>query len=201
MRKFILSLPLILLASSMAFAQHSYWRLYITANSGSTYSSCSAITMTSTYGGSNLSTGGTALSSSNYDGETAANCFAGSSQWTSGESGPPSWIGYEFASPVTISNVVWTPRSGYLQRAPTAYSLEYSDDGTSWSAAVWSGTTAWTVQGSQILGPPPSGTSVSKANAYVALLPLLLGVSVSKAQAYVVLAPATAKVRHSVKVE
>lgn len=103
-------------------------------------------------GGASICAGGSAISSSEVDlgGQgLAIYAFDGltSSYWVS-DTGPAQWIGYHFASSVEIVEIALHEPGGDPGN-PTTLSLEYSDDGSAWTAAdTWSGA-AWASDGWQ----------------------------------------------------
>lgn len=138
-------------------AAHRYWRIYITATAGGGYIELSEVQWRATIGGANIATGGTASASSYNDGgSTAAHAFdaTGGTRWaTAGGSAAPSWLAYDFGSPVSIAelavrNAENPPSGNPTGNSPGAFRIEYSDNGADWvdSGFQWSGQT-WSAAG------------------------------------------------------
>jgi hypothetical protein len=126
-----------------------YWRIYVTANDGTTYSEVNAIEMSTSAFGANIATGGTPIASSAFGASVAANAFDGSltTAWTSATTALPQWVGYDFGAGnhKTIRAIgIWGSNSGYTTRSPKNFDVQYSADGVTWMTA-WSVTnsTGW----------------------------------------------------------
>lgn len=126
-----------------------YWRIYITLNNGhGTYTSIAEIEMRGTVGGPNLATGGTPSAASILGGAPASNAFDGNPAtiWaTAAGQRYPTWIRYQFPSPVAIRQIMLQSRSGAeVNQNPRDFTVEYSDDGASWTAiASFTNVTGW----------------------------------------------------------
>lgn len=122
---------------------HVYWRVRFTKSNGSAtdiwldeVSFCSAAD-------ADLSVGGTAIASGIYDAAyPASNAFdktMANNGWVSPLNTFPCWIGYQHASSVDVASVVITcaDAAGASDELPVdrAVFLEWSDDGTNWTAA------------------------------------------------------------------
>ena len=132
--------------SGRAVEAHKYWRINISASN--THASVTEIEMASEVGGADLCSGGTIIASGTWaasdcnpvyafdDSTSGPNCWA-SNVSTAG------WIGYAFASPVAISGVrIWA--RVYYSQTPRDFSIEYSDDGVSYTVAKsYTGLTSW----------------------------------------------------------
>ena len=127
---------------------HSYWRINITA--ANSWAALSELEFAAMAGGPNLCVGGSPVTGGNYPppGFDEANAFDGNTSshqdytWASSVSSS-GWIGYHFASPVSVKEVRISARSQYSQY-PTAFSVDYSDDGVTWTQVVsYSGQTSW----------------------------------------------------------
>lgn len=122
---------------------HSYWRIRITANVSSNYSSISEIQFRATPGGADQASGGTASASGSYaSGYEASKAFddSNSTQWAS-NAALPSWISYQFPSPVAVQEVaIISTGAAYgdpgRSEAPKTFTIQYSDDGTAWTTAA-----------------------------------------------------------------
>ena len=148
-------------------ASHRYWRVNVTATNGA-YVSANEIEFASTVGGSAI-TGGSAIYSSQFNGttEAAANAFDGnfSSHWTANATNTAT-IGKDFGSAVTVREMRWTSRSDYFNSMPRTFTVEGSDDNSSWTVyakyldeVYWSmpETRAYGVGADAISVPPASG--------------------------------------------
>ena len=101
--------------------------------------------------GANIATGGTPIASSAFGASVAANAFDGSltTAWTSATTSLPQWIGYDFG-PGNVRTIraigIHGSNSGYTNRSPKNFDVQYSADGVNWTTA-WSVTnsTAWGV--------------------------------------------------------
>jgi hypothetical protein len=120
---------------------HAYWRVLVTAvNGGGTFGAeVSEIQFRATVGGASLTSGGTAIAGSTGSG-SAANAFDGASTYWDSASGSiaggTSWIGYHFATPVQVAEVfVEENGPGVTSLGPTAGTVQYSDDGSTWHDA------------------------------------------------------------------
>ena len=127
-----------------------YWRINVTAFNGGTVLTIHEITMAESIGGSNVATGGTASASSTFGGAVASRAFDGNSstEWSSSSSSMPQWIAYDLGAGVkkhVVSVSITCPGSGFTNRAPKDFDIQYSDDGSSWTT-YWSVTnqTGWT---------------------------------------------------------
>ena len=157
-------LGLLLVATGAKGAVHSYWRLYITAGN----SAIDEIQMFDINGNS-LVSGGTA---------SASSCYAGcggsyspgmatdgnfSTFWTA--AAQPAWWQYQFPLPVDVAVVRMVPRpGGGGGGGPSSFTVQYSDDGVSWtnSSPSYSGVT-WSGYGDYpgwafAVATPPAGT-------------------------------------------
>jgi hypothetical protein len=122
---------------------HRYWRIKVTAvNGGGSFVAASEIEMREAPNvGSDLCNGGTALADSAFAGLPASNAFDNkgdlSTLWANNGTGTAAYIGYDFGSGVTknINQVHWTARNdGSYTQYPTAFTVDYSDDGSSWTS-------------------------------------------------------------------
>lgn len=119
---------------------HRYWRLYITAGS-SNFTSIKELEFAQ-LGGADLCAGGAAIKSTEYGGLPASNAFDNdlTTVWAPDGSALPQWIGYDFgagnAKDIQVVRLLQRDSGQY----PSAFNVQYSDDGSSW-------TTAWSVSG------------------------------------------------------
>ena len=121
-------------------ATHSYWRLNTTAPASIGYTALGALEMRGSVGGADLCSGGTATASSTYGGQSPALAFDGnnSTYWESAShgAGGSAWIQYQFASPVDVLEIAVLPSASYPNEYPFTISLQWSDDGSSWTTAI-----------------------------------------------------------------
>lgn len=136
-------------------ASFTYWRINVTAIAGGASPSfCTAaeIAMASSVGGANLCTGGTGTASDTNGGaNTADKAFDGSTAtaWYGSGATSAKWIQYQFASAQDIKQIIWTPETstGGRDRAPTAMTVQASNDGSTWTAMGTWNTGAWDANG------------------------------------------------------
>lgn len=122
---------------------HAYWRINITqsATLGIAYSSISGLEFRATPGGADQCSGGTAIADSYYGaGYEPENAFDHdtSTEWASAI-GLPHYIGYQFAAPVSVAQVAVIATDaayGSKSEAPGIFTIEYSDNGSSWTTAA-----------------------------------------------------------------
>ncbi|MBK3333567.1 discoidin domain-containing protein [Burkholderia pseudomallei] len=143
-------------------AAHRYWRLsFIYDNGGSALSSATtALTelQLATSDATNRVGSGTASASSANASYPAANAFDGSTTtwWASNGAANPTWLAYDFGSGNAwdIQQITLTSRNdgSYSSQSPTAFYVQYSDDGSTWSNYWYvpsSQVVAWTQASSQ----------------------------------------------------
>jgi hypothetical protein len=122
-------------------AGHAYWRVFCADNHGdATGIVLAEVEMRATPAGADQCSGGTAIGSDDAAANTFAQAFDNSaaSRWFA-DSGPTNqWIGYHFAGPVDVQEVLITLADGgtnALTRHPKNCSVDWSDDGSSWTTA------------------------------------------------------------------
>ncbi len=114
---------------------HRYWRLNLNEVTGGGAFSFAALEYHATAGGTNVATGGTASASNTYSGSSSTNCFAGTGLWSSTNASLPCWIQYDLGlgNDKDIVEVVATSRNdAYFNQTAVEFTLQYSDDGTTW---------------------------------------------------------------------
>lgn len=132
---------------------HVYWRIginYMVNSASGNNAAIAEFSLHTTVGGGQAATGGTASASSVYSTDTASLAFDGNAStfWASAASGLNSWLQYQFASAVDIVEYAITCRNdSYYTQAPESWSLQYSDDGSTWTTADTVFYAGWT-QGS-----------------------------------------------------
>lgn len=126
----------------------AYWRLYVSAVEGGTGVSIAELEFRETPGVAETATGGTPSASSQYNASTGPEkAFNGAEGdytniWSSAST-PPQWIAYQYPAPHVCRQVAIRARmdGGTFGQTPSAFNVEYSDDGVTWH-------TAWSVSGS-----------------------------------------------------
>jgi len=131
-------------------AAHRYWRIDITAViAPQTNINMAEIQMASSVGGANLFGSGTAFGSSEQGGLTyAAACDGDVTTWWSTPDPSLGWWGYDFGggSPVSVTEVrITVLYVGGNLYAPTAFTLDYSDDGSTWTTVQAFTASTWTI--------------------------------------------------------
>ena len=116
---------------------HFYWRVYIEANQGDSYTSIGEVYMRAAPGGDDLCVGGTALESGHSGSDVAANAFNRSegNRWATVGSSDVS-VGYRFPIRRNIVEFAIKADTSYLTQVPKRFWLEWSDDGVAWRTAV-----------------------------------------------------------------
>jgi len=136
--------------SGSPWGSHSYWRVLLLATDGnSPYGNAFAGQNAQFYdhtGGTNLAVGGVATSTQAYGGipgpYDATHLFDGSTtNWSSVDTTSGQVVEYQFPAPVSVGAFGWQTRNdAYYHQAPTQFSIQFSDNGSTW-------TTAWSVTG------------------------------------------------------
>lgn len=143
-------------------AAHRYWRVRFDGSTGTgaqAYIWLQEVSFRSATD-TDLSTGGTALSSGNWDGAyLPAQAFDKSltgNGWRSPQGVFPSWIGYDHGTPVDVRSVLLTQHSSTAVYPSGKVLVDYSDDGTNWvnmpssfTSGVNSAGAVWTVYASE----------------------------------------------------
>lgn len=137
------------ITSPIAALGHRYWRLYITANSGgSAYTALRDLELID--GGYDLTTGLVANidnSSTNSGGNgPSKHAFDDndSLSWVTDSGVMPVWIGLDFKIPANVTSFAMVPQTGSPERTPKDFSIQWSDDGSSWTTAnSYTGETSW----------------------------------------------------------
>lgn len=148
MRRLLLVLALVAPCLAEAQTTHRYWRYYITATAYPAAPGDIVVVheteMRETSGGSDLTGSGTPSASSLYAGSSAANAFDNSTAtyWASSYAGADDnawWLQYDFGAgnAYDVSEITITTGSTTTDAAgaPTAFSVQCSDDGTNWTTA------------------------------------------------------------------
>ena len=155
-------------------AAHRYWRVYITAANGHAAVTCVEIELRTSFGGSNVATGGTASASTTSFGWVASNAFNGSYSapgWHSSAllDGTPQWIEYDFGAgnDKDIVEFKWFSRPDDVNvaaaQSPKDFKLQYSDDNSTWFDHVSiTGSTNWMLGESRICPAPTNDVSTAQ---------------------------------------
>lgn len=177
-------------------AAHRYWRLsFIYDNGGSALSSATtAITelQLCTSDGTNRVGSGTASASSANASYPAPNAFDGGTTtwWASNGAANPTWLAYDFGAGNTwdIQQITITSRNdgSYSSQSPTAFYVQYSDDGSAWSNYWYvpiSQVVAWTQASSQTFTyiVPKGNALKGNGPAYESAIPAYNAVQIGKA--------------------
>lgn len=126
-------------ASGGSSAPHLYWRVLAADNWGGSGIVIREVEFLDSGGSVIPATGGTAIASDDSVGFEASKAFDGTSTaWYADAASTDQWIGYHYPSAKSVGKVRITNDGGYdnaLGRSPKNCSLQYSDDGSSWSTA------------------------------------------------------------------
>jgi len=153
-------------ATSAAMQPHKWWRIFIHDGVGFFAYALARLQMRATAGGADQCTGGTpfarAGAASNAFDTDAASFW--SHQVATSELQPfPTWLGYEFASPVTVAEVALTAKNQSAddaKQAPQRFIVQYSDDGLNYYDAFAASTSTYFTTGqTRAFGRPVEGIS------------------------------------------
>jgi len=126
--------------SSGKFGAHAYWRIFMSnTNGASDFLNLAQIQFLNHSGTLIPATGGTVLFSTQTASNEAFYCFDGTPLANSWLSTSPTnqYVGYQFTSPVAPETVtLWGPNSGNILRCPLNCTMDYSDNGSSWTTAI-----------------------------------------------------------------
>lgn len=117
---------------------YRYWRVRARATNGGTYWSVSDVEFRTEAGTPELPSGGAAISGGDYFSPTTKDfAFDGlfSTRWASaGDFGSNTrYIGYQYASPVAVTEVAIRPADGYASaESATIFDIDASEDGIEW---------------------------------------------------------------------
>jgi hypothetical protein len=138
---------------------HAYWRALMGAHASGNWSAAEQ-QYRATPGGADQASGATITASSALTGYAATMAHDGNAStfWVSSGGAAGQYIQYHFSSAVTLAEVLWTARNdGYYAEAPTAGTMQYSDDGTTWHEAFGLRNTAgWTTNGQSFTFTDPA---------------------------------------------
>ena len=175
-----------------------FWRVNIASCSAGMYGALSEIQFADSVGGASLFGTGTAIAQSNQTGHGPALAVDGSLITYWGGAGPlPVWWGYDFGAgnAPTVVEVRITADAGLTSYHPSAFTLDGSDDASTWVTEASFTPSAWVGSVQQTFDVGGAGQidlRISKQQTYAVLQQIDL--RISKQQTYVVLqagAPAT----------
>lgn len=141
--------------SSGAARAYRYWRVYITANVGNTYTAIQGMEYRLTAGGSDYTSPSmTASASSSFAGQSPGQAFDNNYSaidvgcWVSSDTTVPQWVAIDLGSgnqQAFAEVAIWgQSRSDLVNRSPRDFVIEGSDDGVAWSPVKsFSGVTGW----------------------------------------------------------
>lgn len=131
-----------------------YFRVYITANNGGSYTVIQGIELATSVGGADITDGGEPTDESSfYPERDFSNVFEGrvsssSYGWTTGkDETPPHWGWVDLGSETEVIEYrILTDTQGELARMPKDFVIQGSNDGTTWTdIQSYTGVTDWSV--------------------------------------------------------
>lgn len=141
---------------------HLYWRINVTANDGDPrYLAIAEMEMRATVGGADQCVGGVANASSITSGFEADKAFDNNSEtrWSPPPGTTTGWLSYQFTTPVEVVEYTIQAHPVEGDRSPRNWTLEYSDDGSTWVAVdSRDGVTGWTNGEIRTFDVPTAGT-------------------------------------------
>lgn len=151
---------------------HTYWRVRFNTNGpngpGYVVAEVGFCTM---IGGSTVTTGGTAIESDHFGALVPANAFDGNTAtiWAANTNTKDEYIGYEFVAPVDIVDMYITSDATFYAQTGIEFTLEYSDDGSTWFIKNFCITGVWSALQTQRF--TPSSTDSTAAHAWWGFMP------------------------------
>jgi hypothetical protein len=138
-----------------------YWRIRGVVGGGNPVMALTEIEFRDTLGGPQIATGGTAISSGNFDATTPPSeafdgITTGVNFWASPNPGyPGAWVGYQHPAPVTVVQAkLWGRADAEPGQSPQRFGLDASADGITW-VQVWEWYyLTWAVGTSWVVTPP-----------------------------------------------
>lgn len=115
---------------------HLYWRINVSANAGdASFLAIAEVEMRATAGDSDQCIGGNASASSSDPAALASSAFDNdaTTRWSTASGTRTGWLRYQFPTPVDVAQYTIQAHPTTPARSPSAWALEYSDDGTSWT--------------------------------------------------------------------
>jgi hypothetical protein len=143
---------------------HRWWRIAIASTTDNSYATLTNVVMSTTPGGTNLIGSGTASAQNDFGSPYVPSAAATTNLndfWLSG-GGIPVWWQYDFGTPVDIWEVQISATTfttyNELPHQPNNWSLQYSDDGTTFTTlkAFFSG--VWSVGSTQVFQVSAAGS-------------------------------------------
>lgn len=132
-------------------AAHRYWRVYITLATGTPHLDISEIEFRSSIGGADQCNGGTAIYSAQTSGFEASKSFDNTTSTTwyiDQNSFPlPQWIGYDFGVGNAKDIVEFALTCWAVSESPKDFQLQWSDNGVSWTSAIYRAGETWSATG------------------------------------------------------
>lgn len=134
---------------------HRYWRVFATTvDGGTSFTGLSDIQFRATHGGSDQTTNvgsdtasssGRVVFSTENGGNDAYRAYSGlgTGQGWFASGNTNQWNGYVFPSLVTVTEVSLSAIAGQETRAPHSTSIDYSDDGVTWTSAATATLSSW----------------------------------------------------------
>lgn len=119
-------------------AAHRYWRINITANAGdASFLAIAEIEMRATVGGADQCSGGTASASASDGASPPGNAVDNNNttRWSTPSGTTTGWWKYDFGSAVEVVEYVIRAHPSTGGRSPKNWTLEYSDDDSTWTVA------------------------------------------------------------------
>lgn len=116
---------------------HKHWRIYWTAPSTPyDYAQVTEMEMRATHGGADQCNGGTATAYASTGSYTPDKAFDNDSSaltgYSSGTASTGGWLAYQFPVPVPVTEISWASSTIFYKGNPTAFDVQYSDDGLTW---------------------------------------------------------------------
>lgn len=151
---------------------HRYWRMNIAENFGAPYCSVAELEFRESLGGSDATGSGTASASSSGNSTTPAGAFDNNSSvgWQWAAFAGSGWLAYDFGVGVSkdITQVALTMWPFIGDGAPKTWSLQYSDDGSSWTTSFTiTNDPAWShISSAQTREYPATPTAVTRPVAF-----------------------------------
>jgi hypothetical protein len=123
-------------------AAHRYWRVYFDT-SGSGALAMAALRFFDS-AGNRLDGSGTPLAGTTYSGYPVTNLFdSNDSTFWHANAGAPTWVSYDFLSPVDVATVHLQARQYYATQAATALRIQWADDNNAWTDALIASGLTW----------------------------------------------------------
>jgi hypothetical protein len=153
--------------ASPAAGSYLSYRLNMSA-SGTTQFGLAEIAMSTTLGGANIAQAVGPQAFANLAATAAANAFDGNTatNWQSGTA-TTAWISANFKTPQAIAQITLTPISTAINQAPTAFTVDGSNDGgLTWTvlstcSMTWGSSTPQTCNVGTATAPPPPSAIVN----------------------------------------